>query len=369
MRVIIVDDERRILQDLEDTIRSYKEFEVVGTYINPSEALENIPVTNPECAFLDIEMPGMTGIDLAERMLAWRPDIDIVFITAFNHFATQAFEVNAMDYLLKPVHPARFEKTVEKLVKNKKKPLFSDSVKILIRSFGGFDLLIDGIPIKWSRSKARELLAYLLHFEGIKKSKYVICEELWPEFDPKRGLAHLQTAMCSLRKSLGTIGQENIKINYSDESYLLFLENVTWDVREFEKMYESIKKGYDAEKAEKVVALYLGDYMGSEDWNWATLTTESYGRKYELLLKLISEQSYRYGNYILTVDSLLKLAGRQLLNARMQLLLAEAAYNIGGSSGLSQQVQLLRNIYLEEQGMELDAETFHFCKEKGVNIQ
>ena len=63
MRIIIVDDERKILQDLKDTIQNYDDFEVVGTYINPLQALDDFSNVNPDCAFLDIEMPGITGIN------------------------------------------------------------------------------------------------------------------------------------------------------------------------------------------------------------------------------------------------------------------------------------------------------------------
>jgi two-component SAPR family response regulator len=368
MRVIIVDDERKILRDLKDTIQEYKEFEVVGVYISPLAALEDIGNTKPDCAFLDIEMPGMTGIDLAERLLAQNPGMDIIFITAFNHYATQAFEVNAMDYVLKPVHAARFEKTIEKLNKNKEKVLIPAYGEVSLRSFGYFDVLLDGRPIKWSRSKARELLAYLLHFEGHKKTKYAICEELWPGYEPKKGLAHLQTAMCSLRKSLGDVGREDIRIEFSEESYVLFLGNVAWDAREFEKLYEIVKSSGETGAAKKAVSLYHGDYVGSEDWSWSQLSAESLARKYEVLLKSIAEQSFKNGSFLETVEAIQKLAGRQPVEVRLQLLLAEAAYAEGGMTGLTQQVGLLRSICQKAQDTDLEPEVLQYCTQKGLQI-
>ncbi|MHC1694830.1 MAG: response regulator [Eubacteriales bacterium] len=368
MRVIIVDDERKILQDLKDTIQEYKGFEVVGAYINPLDALEDIANTKPDCAFLDIEMPGITGIDLAERLLVHNPFMDIVFITAFNHYATQAFEVNAMDYVLKPVNPARFEKTLEKLNKNREKPLTSSYKEVRVRSLGNFDVLLDGKPIKWNRSKARELLAYLLHFEGHKKPKYVICEELWPGYEPKKGLAHLQTAMCSIRKSLGDVGREYICIEYFEESYILSLGNVTWDAQEFERFYEKVKCIGDIESMKTAISLYCGDYMGSEDWSWSQLTAESLARKYEALLKRLAEQSFKNGSFLETMEIIQKLAVRQPMEVRLQILLAEAAYIVGGMSGLSQQVRLLRSIYQKAHDTDLEPEVFLYCFQKGIQI-
>lgn len=369
MRVIIVDDERRILQDLEDMIQVYEDFQVVGTYINPLHALNEITITKPDCAFLDIEMPGISGIDLAERLLEQDPALDIVFITAFNHYATQAFEVNAMDYVLKPVHPVRFEKTIEKLIKNKRKPIISDVKEIKIRSLGYFDVLIDGIPIKWSRSKARELLAYLLHYEGTKRTKYVICEDLWPDYEPKKVLAYLQTAMCSLRKSLGTIGCEHIRIEFSDESYALYLGKVTWDVREFKRLYEGVKGEKGEGAAKEAITLYLGDYLESEDWSWSQFYRESIARRYEQLLKYLAEQRFEKGVYTEAVEIILKMAGRQPLDQKLQLLLARAAYADGGTAGLNHKVEQLRKIYFNEQGLDVEPEVLQFCIQKGIMIK
>lgn len=368
MRTIIVDDERKILQDLKDTIEEYAEFEVAGAYTSPLAALEDINTARPDCAFLDIEMPGMNGIDLAERLLAQNPAMDIVFVTAFNHYATQAFEVNAMDYLLKPVSTIRFEKTMEKLGRNREKPLTSAYEEVRLRSFGYFDVLLDGKPIKWSRTKARELLAYLLHFEAHKKEKYIICEDLWPDYEPKKALAHLQTAMCSLRKSLGSLGRQDIRIEFAGESYILFLGNATWDVREFESLYEKVKSDGWTDAAKSALSLYHADYMGNEDWIWSRGVAESLARKQEALLKGLAEQSFKEGNLLETVEAVQKLAARHPVEGRLQLLLAEAAYTSGGTYGLAKQVDILRNTCQKELDIDIEPEVLQYCMKKGLQI-
>lgn len=368
MRIIIVDDEPEIVEDLKETISVYDGFEIAGTYINPLAALADIANTKPDCAFLDIEMPGMSGIDLAERLLTINPDMDIVFITAFNHYATQAFEVNAIDYVLKPVHPVRFEKTVERLTKNKGLVSPSAYSEVRLHTLGPFDVMLDGKPIKWNRSKAKELLAYLLHFEGHKKAKYAICENLWPEYEPRKALAHLQTAMCSVRKSLGAVGREDIRIEFQDESYVLRLGHVTWDAREFDTLYECAKSRADTRSVKQAVSLYHGDYMGGEDWGWAHLTSESLARKYEELLKILATASFDNACYFETVETILNLSERQPVDVKTQLLLAEAAYAAGGKAGLRKQVTQLQRICRQAYDAELEPEIIQYCAHKGLNI-
>lgn len=369
MRVIIVDDESDILLDIKDTIQEYEGFEVVGTYTNPLDVLPDIRKSQPECAFLDIEMPGMNGIDLAEKLLELNPKMEIVFITAFNHYATQAFEVNAMDYVLKPVHSTRFEKTIERLRQKQGEIRVVDNIETTIHSLGCFELLLDGKPIKWNRSKSKELLAYLLHFEGQRKTKYKLCEDLWPEYEPKKALVNLQTAMCSLRKSLGDIGREDIKIEFSEESYTLELGKVVWDAWEFERLYSTVKENREISLLQKAAALYQGDYMGNEDWIWAQLTAESFSCKYQEILKILAEKSFEAGYFNETVEVIMKLARMQAINTELQRMFAEAAFHSNGISGLNHQINIFRKLYKNEYDMDIDSEILTYCTEKGVEVQ
>lgn len=366
MKVIIVDDEPEILEDIRGAILQYENFDVVGTYQNPYIALESFEILEPDCVFLDIEMPGISGIDLAERILEKNPEIKIIFITAFNNYATQAFEVSALDYVLKPIHPIRMRKAMERLSEGSDAIPTSVKYDIRIRTFGCFEVLVDGMAIKWNRSKAKELLAYLLHFEGVKKTKYKICEELWPEYEPKKALVNLQTAMCSLRKSLGNIGRKDIKVEFFEESYILKLGYVEWDAREFERLYRKGKN--NPELAKQAVAYYKGDYMESEDWIWSQLAAESMAMKYDELLMFLVEDSYQKNDYNETVERIIQLARRQVIEGSIQLILAKAAHFSKGNIGLKQSINIIRNIFLNEYDMDLEPEVFYFCKQKGVYI-
>jgi two-component SAPR family response regulator len=368
MRTIIVDDEFETLEDIKYTLMEFEGIEIAGSYTNPLMALSEVEKTIPDCAFLDIEMPGMSGIDLADKLLAQNPQMEVVFITAFNHYATQAFEVNALDYVLKPIHPQRFIKTVKRLYENHQQATFSEPQSVRIQSLGGFDVYIGDSLVRWNRSKAKEMLAYLLHYSGQKKNKYKICEDLWPECDPKKALVNLQTAMCSLRKSLGSVGRDSIVIDFYDESYMLKLGTANWDVKDFEKLYTELMLKMDEEKALRFVECYQGDYMGNEDWSWSQLTAESLARKYEELLSRLAEVYYRDARFVECIDLIMKLLRRQVGAKDNQLMLLECAYRSGGVAALSHWAKVLQKLYHDDYDLRIDSEAVAYCHSKGILI-
>ncbi len=116
MKALIIDDERLARKELNSLLDEHKEIEVIGEAANIDDAVELIEEKNPDLLFLDIQMPGGTGFDLLER-LDGVPKV--IFITAYDEFALKAFEVNALDYLLKPVQPDRLADAIKKLAAEK----------------------------------------------------------------------------------------------------------------------------------------------------------------------------------------------------------------------------------------------------------
>jgi two-component system LytT family response regulator len=112
MRAIIIDDERLARSELKKLLADYPEIEVIAEAANAAEGIEKIESLSPDLIFLDIQMPGKTGFD----MLA---EVDraphVIFTTAYDEYALKAFEVNALDYLLKPVEPKRLADAIQKL--------------------------------------------------------------------------------------------------------------------------------------------------------------------------------------------------------------------------------------------------------------
>jgi two-component system, LytTR family, response regulator len=112
MRALIVDDERLARKELMKLLEEHPMIEVVGEAMNADEAMQMVNDLNPDLLFLDIQMPGKTGFQLLEELESVPL---VVFTTAYDEFAIKAFEVNALDYLLKPIQPERLSETISKL--------------------------------------------------------------------------------------------------------------------------------------------------------------------------------------------------------------------------------------------------------------
>ena len=116
MNCIVVDDERIILDELCAMIRQ-TEIKVLKGFQDPYQAFASIPALTPDVAFLDIEMPGLNGIELAKKIAQIDPDIQIVFVTAYEQYALKAFEVSAVHYLLKPITQDHMDEAVERVLR------------------------------------------------------------------------------------------------------------------------------------------------------------------------------------------------------------------------------------------------------------
>lgn len=117
LRTLIVDDECPARSELRYLLEKFPEIEVVGESASASEAIELIKALNHDVVFLDIQMPGLTGIDLSTELKNIERSPLVVFVTAFGEHAVKAFELEAADYLVKPVSEDRLAQTVHKLVR------------------------------------------------------------------------------------------------------------------------------------------------------------------------------------------------------------------------------------------------------------
>jgi len=113
MKALLIDDERIARAELRRLLGAHPEIEIAGEARNGKEALEQIAALTPDVIFLDIQMPGMSGFELLERL---DEPPQVIFTTAFDQHALKAFEANALDYLLKPIAPERLANAIKKLV-------------------------------------------------------------------------------------------------------------------------------------------------------------------------------------------------------------------------------------------------------------
>lgn len=178
MKTIIVDDEHWAIRQIEDELKRSDNIELVGTFINPIEALKFALSNTVDFALLDVKMKGMDGIELGQELRRLYPEVIIVYISSYPEYFSDAYRsVRADYYMLKPYRAediADVLKRVNLLSKRQKKT-------VQIRTFGRFDIFINEQPVKFSNSKAKELLAICVDRNGgIVKMEEAI-DKLWED--------------------------------------------------------------------------------------------------------------------------------------------------------------------------------------------
>lgn len=130
LKVILIDDERLARSELKRLLQEFPDVEIIGEAANANEGIEKIESLNPDLVFLDIQMPGKTGFDMLTQL---EKAPHIIFVTAYDEYALKAFEVNALDYLMKPVEPKRLSEALLK-VQQKEEEMLSPNRSILKES-------------------------------------------------------------------------------------------------------------------------------------------------------------------------------------------------------------------------------------------
>ncbi|MEK3833961.1 MULTISPECIES: response regulator [unclassified Paenibacillus] len=278
IQALLVDDERLALMKLKMMLEELTTINIIAAYTDPSEAVKAVPLLRPDVIFLDIDMPEMNGVQAAEAMQRLCPQASIVFVTAHNSYAIEAFELYALDYVLKPVQRGRLLKTIERL-EERLSQAQEDSSKpaqtVMIRSFQSLRFERGGQPlpnIRWRTSKAQELFAYLFHNRNRFVSKDTLTDLLWPDFNLKKASTHLYTTIYQVRQCLK---QAEIDLQISNasggEGYTLETGSLLIDSYEWEKgilTLDAINKD-NYEEHQRLFEFYSGDYLNDYDYLWA----------------------------------------------------------------------------------------------------
>ena len=161
MRIIAVDDEKIALESLANSIKAIVAEDEVVSFRYPEDALEFAKENLCDIAFLDVEMAGMNGVELAEELKKYNSEINIVFCTGYGNYRDAAFELHASGYLMKPITPEKVKRELENL----RRPIF-EMKRLKIQTFGNFEVYLDGKPLAFKYRRTKELLAYLVDRVG-----------------------------------------------------------------------------------------------------------------------------------------------------------------------------------------------------------
>lgn len=256
MHVIIVDDEPDALENLEKKLKRFNEFESIAAFTNVYLAISYAEENNVDIAFLDIEMPVMNGIMLAKRLRDINNATNIVFTTGYSEYALEAFEVLASDYLLKPIN----EEAIRRAITNLREPVpVNAKHSVFIQTFGNFDVLINGKPLYFSRTKSKEVLAYLVNRRGAGVSKKELATIFWADEEYNHNKqAQLQVFITEMLSSLRKAG--------ADEIVIKNFNSISVDKSKFDCDYYEFLEGNA-----NAVNSYMGEYMTNYSWAEFTL--------------------------------------------------------------------------------------------------
>lgn len=297
MQAVLIDDEYYALEGLKMILNEIGGIEVVGIYENSLSALKGIEVLNPDLVFLDIEMPGMSGLELFEKITEIKKTPNIIFVTAYSQYAVEAFELNALDYVLKPVQKARLIKTLDRITPCIEKT--SSGKGITINCFGHFSVQINGQEINtgWRTKKAEEMLAYLICSKGHFISKDKIASALWPDLDGEKSMSNLYLAYYYLKKQ-----EKQYGVLFPIESIRgkmrIRPEEVACDIFTFEDLLQKCSNIDDnnIHLAEKAAELYKGMLFEDSYYSWITEAQQHYELSYLNLLHKIKDYFKIKGN-------------------------------------------------------------------------
>lgn len=294
LKTVLVDDEFNSLQRLKGIVEKEQRLEIIETFQKPDEFLQFMDDKWQEIdlVFLDIQMPGVKGLDLAENMQHHNEDIEIIFVTAYDHYAVEAFELNALDYLLKPVSKKRFEKTMKRLFKNKE---IEEDKEILKVNTMGFVEIYDSSDKKiepdWATAKTEELFLFLLRHEGNYVSKGKIIENLWRDRPADRAKDILYTTIYNLRRTFKKFGYSDL-VQSKRGYYKLNEELVESDFLKQKELIKDYKndKITAAEFLELINDVHKGEFLEEKNYNWTYAYQIELLNNYKNILKKITEK-------------------------------------------------------------------------------
>lgn len=377
MRAVLVDDEKPALLQLERLIVADGRFDVIGKYTSAKACISRLAEDKPDIVFLDIGMPGMNGLEAAEHIRRSERDLPFVYITAYSDYAIEAFELNALDYLLKPVNLQRLTRTLDRIQSNRERTGNGEAAaeprRLRILCFSQLELAMRGRTRKaprWRTLKAMELFAYMLHHSGRRIDKERLLETLWPDFGYDKAVTHLHTSVYQVRNVLKKWGSR-ASIEYAHEGYCL--EEIDWtsDTEEFEQLlgnganFPEVTQE-NRELYARGLALYRGEYLDSHDYPWAAARRrelqQQYARamlgmaKFELLSGLVAEATKR----------LFVLQEKEPYSDEICRLVLRAYADAENWDGLERHYDRFASLLHDELGTEPDSET-KICYEKLIN--
>ncbi|WP_138753951.1 response regulator [Paenibacillus sinopodophylli] len=332
MKVLLIDDEKAMHLIMKKMLAKMPDVEIVGIFQETESAFSYLIQFEVDLVFLDISMPRETGVEFAERIREKGLHTKIVFLTSHKEYALFAFDVEAFDYIVKPVMQDRLHRTVQKAFEEKRSEQLLQSIRkpasehITLICLGGIDIQsANNTRVKWKSSKSAELLGYLLVHKGRLVSRSKIVEDLFGGMAQKNAETYLNTTVYQLRKVLEAY---ELKENLHSESnhYAFSLNQVHVDFLSFEVGCKqlSIVDESNIQLAIELEQKYTGHLFGERSFPWAWNEVERLTLMYSAFVHRLCMALLHRGETNTAIRLLLKLMAHNEIDEESFMLLMKA---------------------------------------------
>ena len=210
MKIIMIDDEKLALSELNEMLLEHYPDAEVNCFTETAPAIEFLKNNACDVAFVDINMPDKTGLELAVELKDICGGINIIFVTGYSQYAVDAFSLNASGYILKPAQT----ESVLNALENLRNPIRTKSERLYVQCFGNFEVFYNGTPLMFKRSKSKELFAYLVNLNGASCSASELCAVLWEDAVDSHSLkSNLRNIVLELNRILNECDAKDVFIH------------------------------------------------------------------------------------------------------------------------------------------------------------
>lgn len=258
---LAVDDEPLALQDLTDALHTAEPEAEVHGFTDPEEALAAVRTGafHPQIAFLDIQMRGWTGLELALELRKLLPMLEIIFVTAYSQYALESYSLHVRGYLMKPVTPEDIAEELRNIGLTTASPTQEKALRV--QCFGNFEVFYQGHPLEFSRSKSKELFAYLVFRHGAACSIRECAAVLYEDREYGSALKNqIETFKSDLMRTLRAVGCEDVILKGRNR--------LSVNIERFDCDYYRFLNGEPS-----AVSAFVGEFMAQ--YSWAEITTAS----------------------------------------------------------------------------------------------
>ena len=259
MVILIVDDEQIMREELKSTLERVSTDNIYHLAKNYDEAIKIVQDNDIDIAFLDVNMPGKSGLELAKSLKKKKPQVNIVIVTAHEDYALSALRLFVSGYIMKPVMDDELREVLDNLRMPVDKESKSDddnngnTKKVKAICFGNFDISYEGKAITFTRQKEKELLAYLICLKGSGAGRGELCANLFEDSDEAKAYDYLKKIVQALKKDLEKKGLSELFV-HKRNSYSINTDMLDCDYYD-----------YISGKKNNTVS-YRGEFMNQYSW-------------------------------------------------------------------------------------------------------